>query len=106
MALNLEPCFTPVESPENNRMAEAFVKTFKRDYDRITALPGGDTSLALIENWMEHYNTVHPHLRLGSVRPASTLLHNRNPLWVRSDRVNSTTIPDGRRLVFGLPVLF
>jgi putative transposase len=27
-ALNLEPCFTPVESPESNGMAEAFVKTF------------------------------------------------------------------------------
>jgi len=31
LALNLEPCFTPVESPESNGMAEAFVKTFKRD---------------------------------------------------------------------------
>jgi transposase InsO family protein len=32
LALNLEPCFTPVESPESKGMAEAFVKTFKRDY--------------------------------------------------------------------------
>ena len=31
VALNLVPCFTPVESPESNGMAEAFVKTFKRD---------------------------------------------------------------------------
>jgi transposase InsO family protein len=31
LALNLVPCFTPVESPESNGMAEAFVKTFKRD---------------------------------------------------------------------------
>jgi len=31
--MNLEPCFTPVESPES--MADAFVKTFKRDYIRI-----------------------------------------------------------------------
>jgi putative transposase len=34
-ALNLEPCFTPVESPESNGMAEAFVKTFKHDYVRV-----------------------------------------------------------------------
>ena len=34
-ALNLEPCFMPVESPESNGMAEAFVKTFKRDYVRV-----------------------------------------------------------------------
>src|SRR5947207_7451695 len=31
LALNLVPCFTPVESPESNGMAEAFVKTFKRE---------------------------------------------------------------------------
>ena len=50
-------------------MAEAFVKTLKRDYVRITALPGADTALALIENWMEAYNTVHPHSRLGYRSP-------------------------------------
>ena len=69
MALNLEPCFTPVESPESNGMAEAFVKTFKRDYVRVTALPNADLALALIEDWMEDYNTVHPHSRLGYRSP-------------------------------------
>jgi putative transposase len=69
LALNLEPCFTPVESPESNGVAEAFVKIFKRDYVRITALSGADTALALIENWMEDYNTVHPHSRLGYRSP-------------------------------------
>jgi transposase InsO family protein len=34
-ALGLVPCFTPVRSPESNGIAEAFVKTFKRDYARI-----------------------------------------------------------------------
>jgi putative transposase len=29
--LGLVPCFTPVRSPQSNGMAEAFVKTFKRD---------------------------------------------------------------------------
>ena len=69
LALNLELCFTPVESPESNGMAEAFVKTFKRDYVRITAMPDADTALALIENWMEDYNTIHPHSRLGYRSP-------------------------------------
>src|SRR6516162_11119073 len=47
-ALNLEPCFTPVESPESNGMAEAFVKTFKRDYVRINPLPDARTVLPRI----------------------------------------------------------
>ena len=52
-ALNLEPCFTPVESPESNGMAEAFVKTFKRDYVRINPLPDARTALARIDHWIQ-----------------------------------------------------
>jgi putative transposase len=61
LALNLEPCFTPVESPESNGMAEAFVKTFKRDYVRISPIPNADTILALIDSWMEDYNRASEH---------------------------------------------
>jgi putative transposase len=74
LALNLMPCFTPVESPESNGMAEAFVKTFKRDYVRITPIPDAATALALIDNWMEDYNTVHPHSRLGYRSPREYIL--------------------------------
>ena len=35
-ALSLVACFTPVRSPESNGMSEAFVKTLRRDYARIT----------------------------------------------------------------------
>jgi putative transposase len=69
LALNLEPCFTPVESPESNGMAEAFVKTFKRDYVRVSPIPDAATALAQIHLWMEDYNTVHPHSRLGYRSP-------------------------------------
>jgi putative transposase len=48
VALNLVPCFTPVESPERNGMAEAFVKTFKRDYVRYP-IPDAATALALVD---------------------------------------------------------
>jgi putative transposase len=68
-ALNLEPCFTPVESPESNGMAEAFVKTFKRDYVRINPLPDARTALSRIDHWMEDYNSEHPHSRLGYRSP-------------------------------------
>jgi putative transposase len=37
-ALNLVPCFTPVASPQSNGMSEAFVKTLKRDYVRISPI--------------------------------------------------------------------
>ena len=69
MALNLVACFTPVESPESNGMAEAFVKTLKRDYVRINPIPDAAATLALIDSWMEDYNTVHPHSRLGYRSP-------------------------------------
>jgi putative transposase len=69
LALNLEPCFTPVESPESNGMAEAFVKTFKRDYVRVSPIPHAPAALAQIDLWMEDYNTVHPHSRLGYRSP-------------------------------------
>jgi putative transposase len=74
LALNLVPCFTPVESPESNGMAEAFVKTFKRDYVRVSPIPDAATALALVDSWMEDYNTVHPHSRLGYRSPREYIL--------------------------------
>jgi putative transposase len=74
LALNLVPCFTPVESPESNGMAQAFVKTFKRDYVRVTPIPDAPTALALVDSWMEDYNTVHPHSRLGYRSPREYIL--------------------------------
>jgi putative transposase len=69
VALNLVPCFTPVESPQSNGMAEAFVKTFKRDYLRVSPIPDAAAALALVDSRMEDYNTVHPHSRLGHRSP-------------------------------------
>ena len=74
LALNLVPCFTPVESPESNGMAEAFVKPFKRDYVRVTPIPDAATALALVDSWMEDYNTAHPHSRLGYRSPREYIL--------------------------------
>ena len=65
-AVNLEPCFTPVESPESNGMAESFVKTFKRDYVRVNPIPDARTALLRIDHWMEDYNSEHPHSRLAT----------------------------------------
>ena len=69
-ALNLVPCFTPVKSPESNGMSEAFVKTFKRDYLRISSLPDAPSVLRQIAGWIDDYNEIHPHsaLRMRSPR--------------------------------------
>jgi hypothetical protein len=45
--------FTPVRSPESNGIAEAFVKTFKRDYARLSILPDAETVIALLPAWFE-----------------------------------------------------
>lgn len=68
--LGLVPCFTPVRSPESNGMAEAFVKTFKRDYVFVHDRPDAKTVLAQLPGWFEDYNENHPHkaLRLKSPR--------------------------------------
>jgi putative transposase len=78
LALNLVPCFTPVESLESKGMAELFVKAFKRDYVRVSPIPNAAAALALIDYWMEKYNTVHPHSRLG---------HRSPPEYIRSQPV-------------------
>jgi transposase InsO family protein len=89
LALNLAPCFTSVESPKSNGMAAAFVKTFKRNYVRISPIPDVATELAAIDHWMEDSNTVHPHSRLGYRLPGNTSYSN--PPRVRFDGVNSTS---------------
>ena len=69
-ALNLVACFTPVRSPESNRISEAFVKTLKRDYARVHPRPDAPTVLDQLPSWIEDYNENHPHsgLRMRSPR--------------------------------------
>jgi putative transposase len=68
-ALNLVPCFTPVQSPESNGISESFVKTFKRDYVRVNPLPDAITALRQITGWFEDYNENHPHSGLKMRSP-------------------------------------
>ena len=48
---------------------EAFVKTFKRDYARVSPRPDAASVLRRLDGWFEHYNTVHPHKALGYRSP-------------------------------------
>lgn len=67
--IGLEPLTTPIESPQSNGMAEAFVRTFKRDYVRVSPCPDAQTVMAQLSKWFQHYNTVHPHSALGYRSP-------------------------------------
>ena len=44
-------------------MAEAFVKTFKRDYVSVNPTPDAETVIAQLPLWFEHYNNLHPNKR-------------------------------------------
>ena len=67
--VGLVPCTTPLESPQSNGMAEAFVRTLKRDYVRVSPVPDAETVLRQLPSWLAHYNEVHPHRALGYRSP-------------------------------------
>ncbi len=60
---------TPAYSPEPNGMAEAFVKTFKRDYVYLADLWDAETVLRLLPTWFADYNDNHPHKGLKMMSP-------------------------------------
>jgi putative transposase len=44
-----------------NGMAEAFVKTFKRDYPQVRPRPDAATVVEQLDGWFEHYKSVSQH---------------------------------------------
>jgi putative transposase len=68
-SLNLEPCTTPSYSPESNGMAEAFVKTFKRDYVWPADLSSARIVMEQLPKWFEDYNEYAPHKGLKMLSP-------------------------------------
>ncbi len=67
--INLRPRTTPIESPQSNGMAEAFVRTMKRDYVRVAEKPNAKAVISQLPSWFHHYNNVHPHRALGYLAP-------------------------------------
>jgi putative transposase len=58
-------CNTPSYLPESSGMAEAFVKTFKRDYVYLHELRSTEHVLTQLQGWFDDYNNKHPHRGLG-----------------------------------------
>jgi putative transposase len=75
--LGFEVCTTPSYSPESNGMAEAFVKTFKRDYVWFGALTDAPSVMAQLPQWFEDYNEKAPHKALKMRSPRQFLRENR-----------------------------
>jgi putative transposase len=67
--IGLVPKTTPLESPQSNGMAEAFVRTLKRDYVRVSPIPDAQSILRQLPRWLAHYNELHPHRALGYRSP-------------------------------------
>jgi putative transposase len=63
------PKTTPRESPQSNGMAEAFVRTCKRDYVSVSERPDAETVLRSLPVWFALYNEGHPHRALGYRSP-------------------------------------
>jgi putative transposase len=77
--IGLEPRTTPLESPQSNGMAEAFVRTIKRDYVRVSPRPDAETVMRQLPAWIAHYNEVHPHKALGYRSPREFIAAHARP---------------------------
>lgn len=67
--IGLEPVTTAIRSPQSNGMAEAFVKTFKRDYAERMDRRDAPTLMRQLGAAFEHYNSIHPHKALKMMSP-------------------------------------
>ena len=67
--LGLLVCTTPSYSPQSNGMAEAFVKTFKRDYVYVNDRPDAASVMRQLHIWFEDYNEEAPHSGLKMLSP-------------------------------------
>jgi putative transposase len=74
--LGLVPLSTPIESPQSNGMAEAFVHTLKRDCVSVSAIPNAKSVLEQLLRWIGHYNEHHPHSAL-KMRSSRMFRHER-----------------------------
>jgi putative transposase len=87
--IGFTPRTTPIE-PSINGMAEAVVRTMKRDYARVSQLPDAAAVMRQLPAWFDHYNTVHPHRAL-SYRSPRGFIASRSNRGNMSDLLGATT---------------
>jgi putative transposase len=69
--INFGPRTTPILSPQSNGMAEAFIRTMKRDDVRVAEKPNARAVINQPPSWFHHYDTVRPHRALGYLARAN-----------------------------------
>jgi len=74
--LGFEVCTTRPYSPESNGMAEAFVKTFKRDYVWFGDLSSAIAVMEQLPMWFDDYNNHAPHKGLKMMSPKQYIAAN------------------------------
>jgi putative transposase len=72
-SLGFEICTTAPYIPESKGMAEAFVKTFKRDYVAFGDPSSAERVLEQLPAWFEDYNEIAPHKWLAMKSPREYL---------------------------------
>jgi putative transposase len=60
-------------------MAEAFVRTIKRDYVRVSPRPNAESVMRQLPSWIAHYNEFHPHKARGYRSPREFIVAHERP---------------------------
>lgn len=95
------PRTIPVSSRQSNGMAEAFVRTLKRDYVRVNPTPDAKTVIEQMPSWLAqaHYDDVRPHRVLGYSSPREYSVQTcEAPSGLRGATTTSQTCIEGHRL--------
>jgi TPR repeat protein len=93
--IGLIPRMTPVSSPQSNGMAEAFVRTLKRDYVRVNPRPNAQSVIDQLPGWFDHYNEVHPHRALHYRSPREFIAQTceaLSGLWGGNNRLQGVRL--------------
>ncbi len=66
-SVGFEVCNTPVRSPESNGVSESMNRWIRADYVNQNLCASFEDVRAKMSGWIEDYNTVCPHERLGGM---------------------------------------